>query len=253
MAALLALACIGQTVPPEIAKKVDPEYGAIPPDFVVDPASITLHITDHGDINALESYTSLPDNVVRALMQWKFKPGLTKGKPSPYSLVLTIAIRRSPSEMQFLAFRPTSGDFSEVGDTISEARRMTESKAREVAKELKNDANSAGQRARLIAYSAGVDSDEWRKVHGDQLAWFVENEPGAGILGLPMAMIYPTTPQDREAYERVKAIWLEKLTKFPMGMGRPDPYLAQKDEKSGGVGTLIIRECQEEPGSWRLG
>ncbi len=215
MAMLWALACIGQTVPPEIVRKIEPEYGAIPSNFVLDPASITLRITDHGEISELESYTSLPDNVVRALMQWKFKPGRIKGKPVPYSLVVTFTIRRSPSEMQFLAFRPASGDFSAVGDTVTEARRMTESRAREVAKDLKDDANSAALRARLIAYSAEADSDEWRKLHGDQLAWFVENQPGAAILALPVAMIYPTTPQDREAFERVKAIWLEKLAKFP--------------------------------------
>ena len=65
-----------QIVPPVLIDKTEPEYNADFKNYVVDPARVQMIVDERGNPFALNSTTSLPDNVVQALAKWRFRPGM---------------------------------------------------------------------------------------------------------------------------------------------------------------------------------
>src|ERR1700736_3711892 len=83
------------TTPPVAIQQAEPEWGAIRNDsYVLDPVGVELLNDRDGIPSALTALAGLPDNVVRALSQWKYRPGKKDGSNVPFSLVLVMQVRR---------------------------------------------------------------------------------------------------------------------------------------------------------------
>src|ERR1700704_5452053 len=83
------------TTPPVAVHQVEPDWGALQNDsYVVDPVNVELAIDGDGNPFSLTALASLPDNVVHALSQWKYRPGKKDGSNAPFSLVLIVQVRR---------------------------------------------------------------------------------------------------------------------------------------------------------------
>src|ERR1700691_1945986 len=67
----------------------------------------------------LDAVAPLPDNVVRALVQWRFQPGTRDGQPAAYAIGLNVPIHRPiTAGMEFSLRRRWSTMNKEIKDAI---------------------------------------------------------------------------------------------------------------------------------------
>jgi hypothetical protein len=217
MILVLSLQAYAQIVPPTIVQRVDPGYDASITNYVLDPAVVKVVIDEHGNPYSLDSITSLPDNVVVALSKWKFRPGTKDGKTVPFTVPVSLAIRRRMDELGQLAIRPSSTDFGAWEAAISDGLKLSPATATKLEQKLKDNAESANSRASLLKYAAMRMEKEARQLHARQISWFVHNQPDSGLLSDPVTMLFtaPGPYQNVEGYEQVKALWLEQLSARP--------------------------------------
>jgi|SRR5579862_2907798 len=91
-----ALYCQSEISPPVLITQVAPQFdGDANQPSLVDPVRVDLVIDQSGVPFSVESPAFLPDNVVRALMQYRFKPAMSNGKAVSYKEVVAIPVRRS--------------------------------------------------------------------------------------------------------------------------------------------------------------
>lgn len=221
---LLSLAQAGsltaQTVLPEAVQKVEPEDDPNLAHPLTDPTRVEVTVDALGNPVFLRSTVELPDNVVHALAQLRFRPGTVDGNKAGFAMFVDARVKRSSDRYLATAFRqsdkpwvrPIYGKAKLKPDTAAESERG-----------LTNDEASVDARAQLLRYAVsssaqGPQGDRAAiELRARQITWLVNNQRGAGILGTPAALIFPSAGalQDPAGFEVVKSLWLEQVSKYP--------------------------------------
>jgi len=100
--ALLALCCLSalwaaDKKPPEIVTRVEPDWGTLTSGYIVEQRDVELAVSK-GEPFYLSAKPSVPDPVVRALAQWRFKGGnFTAPIKIPVRIALTPDVVRAQS------------------------------------------------------------------------------------------------------------------------------------------------------------
>jgi purine nucleosidase len=219
-----------QVVGPEIIQKVLPEDDATLAHYLIDPTRVEVSVDDAGNPFALSADAGLPDNLVRALGKWRFRPGTKDGKKVPFALFVDTQVKRPVdrylSIVERVSERPPR--HSNFGNP-----RITPENAAELEQKLSDDEDSEDGRSRLLRYYASRSEPGVAETRGKEIAWLVRNLPGAGVLSSPAALIFPA--QDPDGYELVKGLWLENLSrnaKDPAVLGHAAWFLELSDPET---------------------
>lgn len=220
--ALLSQAVVhGQkgTTPPVAIHQVEPEWGAIQNDsYVVEPVNVEMVIDSDGIPFSLTALASLPDNVVKALSQWKYRPGKKDGSNAPFSIVLILPVRRPINPGMERSIRRTWRPSYDLEKALKAGEATDAAGAARLEQDLEKDPHNENARATLLAYAAkegvATNPDDVRKARVRHIAWLARNQPDAEILGNPLALINTVGGPlaDPTGYEMVRQLWLNPLT-----------------------------------------
>lgn len=154
-----------QVVAPVATRQIQPEYPADFKAFLIDPARIEVQVDEKGEPFALRSLSSLPDNVVRALFNWRFTPGTKNGHRASFNLYLNLPIQRRIS--QYLEHSSRSAlERVSLPNYDKDVSAVNPKKAAALEKNLIDDPENIKQRAAWLGESYA-------------LAAFGENNPDA--------------------------------------------------------------------------
>jgi hypothetical protein len=209
--------------PPVVTRKVDAEY---PPEmaksYLLENVAVHMGIGPDGAPFDLNAVAPLPDNVVRALAQWRFQPGTRGGQPVAYSIGLNVRVHRPITRaVESSLRRRWPAMDKEVKDAMQAGKALDAAGAAQLERGLAGNPASLRDRIALLAYfasePAAANSDETRKARADQIAWLVENSPDAAVLDSPLALINAAAGPlaDQAGYERVRDLWLPHVSWDP--------------------------------------
>ncbi len=202
-------------IEPAVAERqVEPQYPADLRSYFIEPARVDVVVDQQGFPFSVKSVTSLPDNVVQALSNWRFRPARRNGDPVGYMVRILVPIHRPIEEMVGRASR--SWNFSkEVNDVFAAAKDVDSSAAARLQENLAANPDNLSARLELLAYSRTATDPGIASIRLRQLLWFAANQPKHEILGAPFATPNPRTPADVELYEQLRRVWLKQLADDP--------------------------------------
>ena len=208
----------GTTAPVAIHQE-EPEWGAIQHDsYVVDPATVELVIDSDGIPFSLAGLSSLPDNVVKALSQWKYRPGKKNGSNVAFSLVLVVPVRRPINPAMERSLRRTWRPSYDLEKALKAGEAADAAGAARLEQDLEKDPHNENARATLLAHAANesvaANQDDARKARVRHIAWLVRNQPDASILGSSLAEMNAAEGPvpDPSGYETIRQLWLNHVT-----------------------------------------
>ena len=207
-----------QVVPPTLLQRVEPEYSPDLKTYLIDPARVEMAIDTKGDVAALSSDTSLPDNVVQALRKWRFSPGTNNGKRDFFAMVVSVPLTRSIDRYLNHTISPYAPNQHHLPSRSQVAGILTPEKALNLEQKLKDNPESVDQRTELLMYAATQHDKEMEGMRARLISWLVRNKPQASVLGTPSALIFPdssTSGPESSAYRSVKDLWLDQAAANP--------------------------------------
>jgi len=168
------------------------------------------------------SHGSLPDNVVEALSQWRYRAAKAQGSGGAFKAVLTVPVRRAiDRQVEWSLRRTWHAGSKELRDAIEAGAKLDAAGAAQLEQNLPPESASQNARTTLLSYLAGAPAaanpEEIRKARARHIAWFVETWPEAPILDSPFVIINAAAEPlaDRAAYEHVRELWLQQLARDP--------------------------------------
>jgi len=191
----LILSASPQNSPPVIERQIQPEWGSeLEKDYLVDDAKVEMIIDPHGVPYAVSTSSGLPDNVVEALANWRFRPGKKDGKDAAFSIILKVPIRRGlTAATQRVTRRRWYPPTVELSDAIKRGRALDARDLPDIERALQADPQNARARVTLLAYAATLpataETQEARQVRADQIVWLTQNQPASPILASPLATL----------------------------------------------------------------
>lgn len=201
---------------PTVLKKVEPEYGPQISGFFVDPTDVEITIDQTGVPFALKSSSGLPDNVVQALAQWRYRPYRKNGHDVAFSTKLIVPIRRPITPAIEQNSRPVwRPEDQQVRDAVKLGKELDAEGAAKLAQDLPQAEAMSHPRTSLLIYYARLlpDPATARQERAKLIAWLIENYPDDEILGSPAAIINasgePLADPDAQAQE--KQVWLNAV------------------------------------------
>lgn len=223
---LLALLLFGICLPPQLSAedkaqppvlitKVEPDYESSTA-YLIDVAELELTLDDRGVPFALKSSVGLPDNVVRALSQWRYRPYKKSGHAVPCALKMNFTFRRPITPVVEHAIRPSWAPTDEkVRQAVERGNHLTAQDASKLEEDLpRAEALEHTRTSLLIYYSKGLpDVSKAREARARIITWLIQNYPDDEILGSPAGIINSTGEPlaDAEAQNQAKQLWLEVL------------------------------------------
>ena len=203
---------------PVATRKVNAEY---PPElatsYIVDTVAVRMTVAPDGTPWDLNAVAPLPDNVVRALAQWRFDPGTHDGQPVAFTVGLNVPVRRPITHALELSLRRRWSTWNkEINDAIKAGAALDAAGAAQLEQGLAESPASLPARISLLTYFAkasGSANADAVKSRADQIAWLAENLPDSPILASPFALINAADGPlaDPSGYQRVREIWLKQL------------------------------------------
>jgi hypothetical protein len=203
-----------KTQPVTLETKVEPDWGSLTKNFIADTASVNLVILPSGEPFSIESTTSLPDPVVRALAQWRF----TKTSKA-FKITVKVPIRREISGyfeiLQQVSFDPGF----DAGFLVKQGLELDAKKASRLLAKLP-ESETKGTRTILLAYYAttgSVDGDSARKARLDLISWLIQNDPHNAILKSYYAFMNSSGEPlaDPSAVSELTNQWIEAVKQNP--------------------------------------
>jgi TonB family protein len=197
----------------EVTKQVEADYGNLTNGYLVDIVEVEMTVGPDGVPFALKTNASLPDNVVSALSQWRYKPVKTK-TGGWFGVSLKTPVRRPIDARVEKSLRRTwvSRD-KDIATDVAAGADLDAARATELERRIQEDSGDIAARDELLAYYSRTAGGEART---KQIAWMVEHHPESEILGGPFGVI---NPQDGLGYKQVKDLWLTALHKDPGNIG----------------------------------
>lgn len=205
--------------PPLLLTKVEPDTTGLTSDVLIDLTHVNMTVDSDGEPFALESSDGLPDRVVTALAQWRFKPGTKDGRRAAFAISFTVPVRQELTarlERSLALTWSASGLFTEILDLSNQWD----------PKEIKKRAgrlSSAMEREEMIHGTALLHAlftgtpEQVHEARVDHLLWMIQNAPQLEILGTPAAVIGREQEPfaDSALKEQVAKQWLKQIAAFP--------------------------------------
>lgn len=145
-----------QDVTPVVERQVQPVWGPeLEKDYIVENAKVTLVIDAHGQPFSAAATSGLPDNVVKSLSTWHFRPGKKDGKNQAFSIFLSVPVRNAltPAYERSMRRRWLSGT-RKLDDDIRAGFVLEATGLSGLQQALESDPQNAEARATLLAYAA---------------------------------------------------------------------------------------------------
>jgi Gram-negative bacterial TonB protein C-terminal len=198
--------------PPVLVTQVDPNYGNLTSGYLVDVADVQITLDAAGIPFALSSSVGLPDNVVEALGQWRYRPYKKNGHNVPCSFSIKLPVRRPITPFIERHIRPAWAPKDEqVSNAVDRGRQLTAEEAAQLERNLPQaEALDNRRTALLIYYAEGLpDASKASRARGQLITWLIENYPEDEILGSPAAIINASGEPlaDVDAQAQAKRLW----------------------------------------------
>jgi TonB family protein len=220
---VLTLFAVPQNVlPPVLEQQIQPEWAPeLAKEYSLETIQVEMVVDAKGVPFSLSSTSGLPDNVVQALAQWRFRPGKKDGKNETFVMKYNVPIRDAWTPASVRAtrrrwFAPTK----ELKEAIEKGYALDASEFPALKQTLEASPQDANVRATLFSYSStrqtDTQPDESAKTRTALLSWLIENQPSAPLLGSPLAAITSApSPSDAATREQLRTLWLAQLAKKP--------------------------------------
>jgi len=207
--------------PPVPISQPEPEYGPeLSKYYLQTPTRATLVIDDHGNPFSL-SGAGLPDNIVSAISQWRYRPGKKDGASVPFSIALSIPIRTplDAARERSLERGPSYLD-KDLAKALESGTGLNSDAADMLEQGLTTDLNGVETRSKLLIYStevAGANPKEAVERRARHIEFLVQNLPDERVLANPLVTINTTAGplRDPDGYHRVRDLWLNQLSLRP--------------------------------------
>lgn len=190
-----------------ITKQVEPDWGTLTSGYLVEQREVNLGVDPTGTPFAIQAKTSIPDNVVRALRQWRFKTGnFVLPIKVPVRLPLTPWLERAqPPRFTFTA---------PLAEASKRAYELDAAQAAHLLAHLPKAEEPHNSRASLLIYFAGKGASDAgaAQARRDLILWLVQTYPQDPILSSSYATI---NPSDAEATSAIKQAWLDAVKQYP--------------------------------------
>jgi hypothetical protein len=161
----------------------------------------------------------LPDSVVTALSNWRFKPGIKDGQRVAYALSIIVPVRHTLKPALERSLGRTwspSGLLIEISD-LAKTWDVQEIEERTAGlSSLSDQLEIAHGTASLHALFTG-STEQIRRARVDHLLWMIDNAPELEILGTPAALIGEDGEPlgDSALSQQVAQQWLKQISAFP--------------------------------------
>lgn len=215
--ALLALCCLSavwaaDNKPVEIVNKVEPDWGTLTSGYIVEQRDVELAVS-RGEPFYISAKLSVPDQVVRALAQWRFKGG---DFIAPIKIPVRIALTPEVETAQ----SPSWSEPPALNSAYKKAYDFDASKAAALFANLPNGEEPDNPRSVLLLFYARngtADPETARKARRELILWLIRNYPQDAILGSPFAIVNAAGEPlaDPEGSALVKQAWLDALKQYP--------------------------------------
>ncbi len=174
--------------PLALETKVDIDWGPITSGYAIDLAFVDLTMNAFGEPVFLNSTTSLPDPVVRALSHWRF----TKSS-NPFKVTVKIPVRRPLDE--YYEIRQQWPNLRTAFDLRQAKELGSKLEPKQAARMLAKLPDSEGPnhpRTSLLDFyiRAGVtDAETARKTRRDLISWLIQNDSQNTTLQSPSVIV----------------------------------------------------------------
>jgi hypothetical protein len=212
LAALLLLICCQSEYaadPPKvvITKQVDPDWGTLTSGYLLEQREIKLGVDAGGEPYSIQAKTAIPDNVVRALMQWRFKTG-------NFVASLKFAVRVPLTPGLERAQTPRWTFTAPLTAAKKQASELDAAGAAQLLANLPNAEEPDNPRAVLLFYFAGKGASDpgAAQARRDLILWLVRVYPQDPILSSSYATV---SASDAEATSSIKQAWLNAVKEYP--------------------------------------
>ena len=209
-------------IPPVAVRQIDPEYRPeLSKSFLVEPVRVDIVIDSRGDPVALSTPASIPDNVVQALSQWRYKPGRKDGVAVPFTISLVVQVKRPlDANSEGGLRRRWRPDTRGLANALKDGTGFSPADVLGLEENLRSDLVNVETRASLLVYAveAGPRESQDRIALRERLiATLVENVPDTGILDSPLVLINTSAGplQDSAGYQHIRELWLKRLAAAP--------------------------------------
>jgi TonB family protein len=197
---------------PVMITHADPNYGNLTSGYLVDVAEVRIALDAAGAPFALNSSVGLPDNVVEALAQWRYRPYKKNGHSVPCSFSITLPFRRPITPFIERHIRPAwSPNDDRVREAVEKGKQLNAEQAAQMEQDLpRAEALGHPRTSLLIYYAKGLpDASKARSARGELITWLIENYPEDEILGSPAAIINASGEPlaDPDARAQAKQLW----------------------------------------------
>ena len=218
---LVALCCSSLTwafpdKPIEVISKVEPDWGNLSSGYLNERLQVEMDVTPKGEPFALfaKSGGAIPDNVVRALAQWRFKPS------QGFRTVLTVPIRVKLTPSLEHAQHPLWHAPTPLFNATKAAADLDADKAAQLLANLPHGEEPDNVRATLLTYYAtkgATDIETARKVRRDLITWLIHTYPQDAILASSYGIVNASGEPlaDLEGSDLVSKAWQDALKQNP--------------------------------------
>ncbi len=191
----------------EVTRRVDPDWGTLTSGYLVEQRQVDLGVDSAGEPLSIEAKTAIPDNVVRALMQWRFKRG-------NFVVPLEIPVRLPLTPWLERAQAPRWTFTAPFAAAQKKASELDAAQAAQILAHLPNAEEPDNPRATLLIYFAGKGASDpgAAQARRDLILWLVFFHPQDPFLGSSYATV---NPSDAEGTSAIKQAWLNAVRRFP--------------------------------------
>ncbi len=190
-----------------IVKQVDPDWGSLTSGYLLEQREVNLGVDSAGEPFSIQAKTAIPDPVVRALMQWRFKTG-------NFMVPLKIAVRLPLTPWLERAQTPRWTFTPALTAAKKLASDLDPAQAVQLLANLPNAEEPDNPRAILLIYFAGKGAADpaAAQARRDLILWLVRVYPQDPILSSSYAIV---DPSDAEATSSIKQEWLDAVKQYP--------------------------------------
>jgi hypothetical protein len=206
--------------PPVLISEPEPVYGTeLSKYYLQTPTRLTLVIDDHGIPFSLDPSSGLPDNIISAISQWRYRPGRKDGANVPFSIRLVYPVRTllDAARERSLQRRPNYVP-KDLAKAMESGTGLDSGAAAMLEQSLAADPKSVDARAKLLIYSTtATNSKDATELRARQIEFLVQNVPEERILANPVVAINTSAGPlpDPLTYRRIRDLWLQQLSSKP--------------------------------------
>lgn len=222
---MIALSCLAacaavQGQSPVLLTKVEPDWGNLTAGYLSDRATVELTVLPSGIPFAMDATPgSVPDQVVRALAQWRFSETSDKTGHTVFLILATVPVRRKLEPDLEQSQRPVWAPALELSEAIKLGNTLTAPKAAEILSALPNGEALGNFRTSLLVYYAktAIKDETVRTNRRDIITWLIHTYPQDNILASSYALINAVGESlaDSDGSAQLKKEWLEAVKQYP--------------------------------------